>query len=930
MTRPTLHPRTHVLPNGLTVLLDPFPRDAFVAWRVVVRAGAAFDPPGRSGVAHLLEHMLANKGTSRLGTRDWSAEAPLLDRIRQAATATAQAQGAERAHAAARLDSLEQEAWRFAIPGELKRAASLLGARGLNASTSQDRTWYRVNVPAHRLQQWARLDAERFRHPVVRTFATELSTVCEEKRRSDDSPSRATYGALQAALWGDHPYGRPVLGHTAELERLDVLALEGFLDRWYRPENMAVCLSGAFDADEALALLTETFGQLPAGPGAAHRLCAPPPLERQRIEVVHQDDAEVRLAWRTAPRSHADRAALQLLDEVLGNSATGLLARALVHTRQARSALSGRSAMRFGGALTLVGRPADGGAVEHLEEALLQVVSNVQAGRFSASDLAAMKRNAALSTQRALESIDNRVTWLARTATHSEPWPQAGRWQEQLDAVTMDDVVEVAQRYLGDNRVTLVRRRGAPTPTVIAPPAVTERPAPTPGESAFLRAVLNQDPPLPAAESLAVGRDLHDHAAPWGRLLSAGNPCNDLFHLTLVWNTGTDDRRGLGSAFGAWGLAGVGELDRSALEARLADLGVGISWQIRQRRSALSISGPEDAWDEAVALCAARLREPVVDADQLQRHLADRVQRRQEHKTNRNTLVGALNQRALYGDDSSYLGRSLTDDEVWALQEDALGDWTGPLLDASPTALFTGTLPPGAVARTLGVALPRPQPTSAVRPLRYVDHDQDRVWLLHHPGAQATVTVLQPVAPTSVDDAPRRVVLSQLWGGLGGVFFRTVREQRGWAYSVSGQASAGAWVADDGLRAASAATDPERAGATAALLVELLRHSPLQPEDIDRARASALESTASHRVRFRSIPATWLSWEQQGYDRDPRPARRAALERVTASSVSALRDAQSRRPVTVCIVGDLTRLDRGALAPLGTPQELQPASLFSY
>lgn len=930
MSHPTLEPHTHRLDNGLKVLLDPVPREPFVAWRVVVRAGAAFDPPGRSGVAHLLEHMLANKGTTRLGTRDWTREAPLLSAIRTASVECAHAQGASRAAHAARLDALELQAWSLALPGELKKAASLLGIRGLNASTSQDRTWYQAKVPAHRLRQWAVLDAERFRAPVVRTFATELSTVCEEKRRSDDSPARATYGALQAALWGSHPYGRPILGHASELERLDVAVLEGFLSSWYQPSNLTICLSGAFEPGEALDLLDETFGRLSPGPTPSAGLLTPPAPVSQRVGLAHEDEDELRIAWRTVARDHPDRPALHLLDELLGNNATGLLARRLVHTRNARSARSTRSSLRFGGSLTLVGRPTEGGSLEELEQAFVDAIEAARAGDFAEADLSVIQRNAGLATERALESIDQRVTWLAQTATHGEAWPEAGRYPARLAAVTLDEVVSVAERYLTETRVTLLRTRGEPVPTLIAPPAVSERPPPPPETSAFVSDVLDRQPTLPDVECLVLGGDLHEVETPWGRLLHAENPCNRLFQATFVWNTGTNDRRGLGAAFGTWALAGVGDLDLSGLETHLATLGVGLSWQIRQRRSALTLTGPDEAWGDALALCTARLRSPVLEADKLTKHLRDRVQRRQERKKTRDTRVSALNQLALFGDDSSYRSRSLSDAEIGSLQQRPLADWTRPLLDERMTVLFSGTVAEKQVCAAVERSFQANRTPGPLRATRYQRATADEVWLVHHPAAQATITVLQPLPPAQKEQAAPRAVLAQLWGGLGGTFFRAVREQRGWAYSVSGQVSVGAWADDDSLRAATAATDPERAGATAALLVDLLRNTPLATDEVERARKATLEATASHRVRFRALPATWLSWEQKGYGADPRPARLSALKTLAPEAVSAYRAAHASSPVRVCIVGDLSRLDRAPLSALGSVVEWDPSSLFCF
>ena len=929
--RPRLSPRCHTLPNGLTVLLDPFEHAPRVCWRVIVRFGAAHDPPGASGTAHLLEHMLANKGTRRLGTRGWPAEAALLDEARAWSARAATGTEAERHAAAARLDAIEQQAWPIAIPNELKQAAGQLGGRGLNAATSHDRTWFRIDLPPNRLAQWAQLDADRFGGPVVRAFATELQTVCEEKRRALDNPGRAVSRALARALWGAHPYGRPVLGEPHDLERAHVGPLEAALEAGYRPDNMAVALSGPFNPDEALALVEATMGQIPAHGGAP--LADPPlpgPLTPRRIEVVHQDDPQVVLAWRTVPRGHPDLPALQLMDELLDDGPMGILSRRLRFPRRVRAADGSRHAMRWGGMQAVSGRPLDGQDLAEVEALLLESVEALQAGDFDPADLTAIQRNLAMSEARALESSEHRVAWLGRSYTHAEAWPEAGRWVERLEAVELDEVVSVARRYLTDARVVVTRRRGAAQIPCLSPPATTERPPPAPGRSDFLGAVLDQPvPPLPA-QTLRRGVDYDERAPTWGRMIHNGNPCNDLFQLSLAWDAGSRHRRGLGAAFGLWGLAGAGERDRAALERDLAHMGVGVSWTVQRQRTLIQLGGRGDALEAGLALVRDRLQAPALDLDLRTRHLADLMQHRQTRKATRDLQINALNQLVLLGDQSPHQAPCLTDAELEALAADGdLAAWTAPLLRAPTLALYTGQHDPAHVEAACAPWLSAIDTPPAYAPLVYEAPAADRVWLLHHPAAQASVVVLQPAPPERPGDAPARVLLNRIFGGSAGLFFQEVREARGWAYSVQGQVSRGGRAGDSDLRWASAATDPGRAGAAAALMVRLLRDAPLDPDRFRRAQSAATAALRASHIGFRSVPATIVGWEEAGYTGDPRSARLAAIASLDLDAVAAYRDHAAHAPLTVAIVGDLTALDRAALAGLGPIEERAVGDLFA-
>ncbi len=266
----------HTLDNGLTVYLSENHEEARVSARISVRAGGAQDPDDATGMAHYLEHMLANKGSRRLGTLDYEAEAPHLERIRALFDQLGEAPDDE-AFAAiyAALDAEGLEAQRYVLPNELKQVYGLLGARGLNAFTNHDSTQYVNDIPANALTAWATLEGDRFSAPVFRAFQTEVETVYEEKNRSMDNPGRAIGEAMSAALFGDHPYGRPVLGTIEHLKRPSISKTEAYFERWYVPDNMAVILAGDFDSAEALALIEEHLGGLT--PAGLEREDPPPP-----------------------------------------------------------------------------------------------------------------------------------------------------------------------------------------------------------------------------------------------------------------------------------------------------------------------------------------------------------------------------------------------------------------------------------------------------------------------------------------------------------------------------------------------------------------------------------------------------------------------------------------------------------------------------
>ncbi len=232
---------------------------------------------------------------------------------------------------------------------------------------------------------------------------------------------------------------------------------------------------------------------------------------------------------------------------------------------------------------------------------------------------------------------------------------------------------------LAPDRVLALRRRGAAGAG--AGGATGDHPRP-PSRSALglVDAVLAVPAPALAVQSLAEGADYHCTDAPFGAHLHVPNPCNRLCHLELRWELGTDAHRGLGAAFGLWGIAGVAGLDHSALQHRLFALGLGMGWRVGQRSLSVQLGGRSDDLDEGLDLLFSRLQGAPVSAAERARHLADLLRRRQDRKAQRDVAIDALNQWALEGEGSRHRGRSLGDAELSDIVlQGELSDWLSPL-----------------------------------------------------------------------------------------------------------------------------------------------------------------------------------------------------------------------------------------------------------
>lgn len=339
------------LENGMTLLLVNQPESTTVAAGWMVGVGSADDPAERSGLSHLLEHMMF-KGTDTVGTRNAPQEAQILDQIDelwarrlQALTRTeAATTSVKKKEKAVRqvedltreIESLERQAEKLAYLGEFSFLYSEQGGIGLDANTLQDSTLYFVTLPADKLELWFWLESNRLLNPVFRQFYTEVQVVHEERRlRIESTPTGLLDERLRALFWGDSAYSWHPMGHADHIDKVSRSDATHFFRTHYRPDNLTAALVGAFDVEQVAAWAQLYFGRLqrPPKPDTTVAPSIVTSTGEKRFEEVCNCPPQVQILYSSPRFGDDDNYALQLLSAIM-NGRTGRLFRDLVLDRQ--------------------------------------------------------------------------------------------------------------------------------------------------------------------------------------------------------------------------------------------------------------------------------------------------------------------------------------------------------------------------------------------------------------------------------------------------------------------------------------------------------------------------------------------------------------------------------------------------------------------
>jgi predicted Zn-dependent peptidase len=465
--------QTFTLKNGLRLLMLERHLSPTIAIYIRYRAGAVDEADGKTGTAHLLEHMMF-KGTRTIGTRNYAAEKKLLLRIEQVGTALDREKTKGKAahspliaHLTGQLTALQKQQRRFTLSNEIDRLYSENGAVGLNASTGQDLTTYQVSIPANRIELWARIEADRMVHPVFREFYTERDVVMEERRqRSESDPDGKLREIYLAAAFIAHPYRRPILGWPSDMRYLDMASMAKYYRNTHAPNNTVIAMVGDFQPSAALKIVEKYFSRIPA-----QKLVLPPITEEprqsgeRRVEVIFDAEPQMILGYHKPPPPFFDDYLFDAIESILTGGRTSRLFKILVQEKRLAEtiqAANGLPGARYPNQFAIFATPRHPHTLGELEQAIYQEIERLQREPVSDSELEKVKNQIRADFIRSLDSNAGLARMLSYHEALLGDYRYLAEYTATIDRITPDDILQASRTYLtpGNRTVaTLIKKR---------------------------------------------------------------------------------------------------------------------------------------------------------------------------------------------------------------------------------------------------------------------------------------------------------------------------------------------------------------------------------------------------------------------------------------------------------------------------------------
>ena len=457
----------HTLANGMRFLVLERRQAPVFSGYIRFKVGGVDEEPGKTGLAHMFEHM-AFKGSKTVGTRDYARESALLDRIDVAATELDAARfarpPADQETIAAlekALADLQKELHEeYVVKDELDDIYMRNGAVGLNASTGTDVTTYHVSMPSNRLELWMAMESDRFLDGVLREFYTERDVIAEERRmRSELDPSGKLWENFLSTAFMAHPYQQPVIGWMSDIQQLNRTDALAFRATYYVPGNAVVALIGDLDSGHVIELADRYFGRIPAGPD-------PPPVVtieprqsgERRIKVEAEAQPQMMVGYHKPTLPEYDDFVFDVIDGIMSNGRTSRLYTALVKEQQvavAAGTYQGVPGGRHNNLFVFFAVPRHPHTVDEVLVSIDAEIERLRDEPVSDRELQKIINQTEAGSIRRLGSNSG----LASELSYFELI--AGDWRYMLDQikavrnVTAEDIQRVAQTYLTKNNRTV-------------------------------------------------------------------------------------------------------------------------------------------------------------------------------------------------------------------------------------------------------------------------------------------------------------------------------------------------------------------------------------------------------------------------------------------------------------------------------------------
>ena len=460
------HVHEITLNNGMKWLIVENHTAPVFTGMILVKVGGVNETIGKTGLAHMLEHM-AFKGTTTIGTKDFQKEKPILEEIEHVVS---QLDAEKRKpnpdkklikELEERYKYLINEERKYIIPDELFYIYTINGGTYINAFTAKDMTAYFLGLPKNRLELFLAMEYLRITDPVFREFYEERNVVAEERlMRYDSKPQVKIYELLLASAFVAHPYQFPTIGWMDDIKNLSISDLREFYKKYYVPVNMVGLIIGDVNVEEATKLIEKYFGRIPYTPPPPDNITKEPMQEGPRYTYLCANaNPKIVMAYHIPTYPNYDKVVFDIIEYILGVGKASRLYKTLVKEKQIAAAVDVDTypGERYPHLFIIEALPKSPHSNKELYNEILNQINLLKTKGITKDELKRAKYMLKADIYNYFNSTMGLAHLLLRWEVITNNWAYLFDYLKDIDKVSTEDVKTVANKYFKMNNLTVAQ-----------------------------------------------------------------------------------------------------------------------------------------------------------------------------------------------------------------------------------------------------------------------------------------------------------------------------------------------------------------------------------------------------------------------------------------------------------------------------------------
>lgn len=940
-TTDPLKVETFTLANGLTVYVSNNPLEPRIQCAVVTKAGSKNDPADATGLAHYLEHMLF-KGTDKFGTNDFATEQKQLQVIENLyETYRATRNEAQRKAIYHAIDSVSGLAAQSSIANEYDKMMSGIGAQGVNAYTSNERTVYFEDIPSNQLQNWVNIQYERFRNPQMRIFHTELEAVYEEKNISMDNDFSKQIEQLYKELFKNHNYGKQTtIGTVEHLKNPSITKIKQYYTTYYVPNNMAIILSGDVNAATLLPLLNATFGTFATKPVPSYNFIAEAPITKPIIKNVYgQDPSSVMIGYRCNTINSADKPYLTLLNAMLANGTAGLMDINLLQKQKVLQAQVFVDAMKDYSTLVLMGMPKEKQSLEQVTKLLLDQLELIKKGTFDDWMIEACVNNAKVQAVQAFTKNSNRNEFLVDVFATDGNYTNRINELDIAKKITKQQLIAFVSKNFTTNYVVVNKIQGEDKNVPkVAKPIITPVATNADKVSEFCGKVLAFNPPTLTPKFIDFKTDVnYIDLRNSQQLWYVANSTNNLFDFKLVFDKGNIQDKKLELAIDYLSLLGSDKFTAEKLKQEFFKLGCTYDLRADDDATELAVSGLNENFEAALTVLNNLITNPTPNEATLSNVKQDLLKMRADAINDKDYIFKqAMRNYGLYGKKSPF-NNTLTNVELTTITSaDLLTSITN--LTTSPYHVeYYGQSSANTVSDILNKLLayksvvtltPTPKIEYNYAPIT----DNEVVFYDFKDMQQAEFSIFtQGDSTLPTEYAEFKLTNEYYGGGMASVVFQTIRESKALAYGCRFKYGRKNTWNKTNITESYVGTQADKLNDAISSMLELDNSMTKNQIAFDAAKTSIKRTIQSERIAGEDILSYVANSRKIGITTDVRKQEYENVEGLDMEKINAFFNKNiANKKHRIVVVGDKSRIDMNMLSKYGTLKVVNKNDILNF